>query len=354
MDRLDESLEKFCRICAKNTHQIQNLFEIVHDGVILADMLRHCLKRSVRMIDGFPSNICTICKANLISSYEFIKLCDKSEQFFSIKLDSIERSDDFKPFTQVYSGSRINENLNSNIEMLTLNKYDLDEMSDIHADEDVDFDIMGEVPIDVSGLLCVKNNFDVNRILTEENTEILLSSDTKNRGLPKIPSFRKFFEKSEARTYECYECKRNFSVFSELRQHMNEHDNTKKPFECTTCKMRFVHLNSWFRHRSRHTKNIHECEYCKQSFPSLPTLKHHVQELHKDHLIEYKCTKCPKIFSQHFLLVWHNEWHKKAKQFVCSTCDAVFFNERKLKAHNRDNHLSKLNINKSIDKFLKN
>ncbi|XP_055308379.1 zinc finger protein 211-like [Sitodiplosis mosellana] len=123
---------------------------------------------------------------------------------------------------------------------------------------------------------------------------------------------------------------------------MNEHNNIRKPFECTTCNMRFIHINSWFRHRSRHTKNIHECEYCSESFNTLTAVKQHIQDMHKDHLKAYKCDQCAEEFALHFLLVLHHEWHKKAKPIICSTCNMVFFNERKLKAHIRDNHANHL------------
>ena len=69
-------------------------------------------------------------------------------------------------------------------------------------------------------------------------------------------------------------------------------------------------------------------------------VKQHVQEQHKDHLDAYECDQCSEKFALNFLLVLHQEWHKKAKSISCSTCNAVFFNERKLKAHIRDNHAS--------------
>lgn len=331
MNTIEDSLGIYCRICATQSNQIQSLFDNIHNGVSLAEMLMHCLKRPVSKTDGFPIKICTYCKTNLISSYAFVNLCETSERLFLNRFLWNERNDDFKPFSQTSDGSQTNEVIDTRKEIE--NKYGL---AQINVDENIDFEVKSEEPeLLVSELVCVEENFDVNSILMEENSE---SIQAKNRSPTKR---RKCRQQVEERFFECYECKRSYGQFHELRQHMNDHDKTQKPFECTTCKLRFVHLNSWLRHRPRHTENIHECEYCSESFKSLPTLKRHIQESHKGQLKSYKCMQCSKEFALRFLLLCHNEWHKKAKEFVCSSCDAVFFNKRKLNAHVRDNHASK-------------
>lgn len=337
MDGIEALQDEFCRICATKSNQVQNLFEIIHNGVLLAEMLQHCLKRVVSHADGLPANICTNCKANLISTYEFHNLCECSERYFLSRFPLNEVTDEFKQFPQT---AAIGENRKVfGMEIKEEDDYDLAQINVEH----MDFSLKdGEQPTLISELICVEENFDMNNIISEENAEQEPRNIRINcQNSSKTTSLRRGQLKSDRRSYECYECKRNFDQFNELRQHMSDHDNTRKPFECTTCNMRFVHLNSWFRHRSRHTKNIHDCEYCSQAFNTLTALKQHIQEMHKEQLKAYKCNQCHEEFALHFLLVWHNEWHKKAKQFVCTTCDAVFFNERKLKAHIRDNHASK-------------
>lgn len=339
MDGIEASPESFCRICAMKSNQVQNLFEIIQNGVTLAEMLQHCLKRGVNRTDGLPANICASCKTNLISTYEFHNLCERSERYFLSKFPSNVPSNEFKPNSQSVASGNDRKVFDYDVEIKTEDDYDL---SHINV-ENMDFIAKGEEqPALISELICVEENFDVNSMIVEENAESEPHTVRINCQTPsKSTSLRKSQLKWDRRSYECYECKRNFDHFNELRHHLNDHDNTRKPFECTTCNMRFVHLNSWFRHRSRHTKNIHDCEYCSEAFNTLTALKQHIQETHKEQLKAYKCNQCHEEFALHFLLVWHNEWHKKAKQFVCTTCDAVFFSERKLKAHIRDNHASK-------------
>lgn len=330
MNENDETIDDFCRICATKTNQIQDLFEDIYNGIVLAEMLKHCLKRRISRTDGLPSNICTNCRMNLITTYEFHHLCECSEQYL---MERFPLSGDFKPF-------QLSE-VNSSADIKTEVDYDLVQ---INIDENMDFSAKcDEQPALISELVCVEENFDVNSLIVDEDTALKpIAIEAKGRNSTQTSQRRKNRRKSEKIIYECYECRRNFDQLNELRHHMNDHDNTRKPFECNVCNMRFVHLNSWFRHRSRHTKNIPDCEYCSESFNTLTALKHHIKELHKEQLNAYKCSQCSKQFALHFLLVWHNEWHKRAKQYVCITCDAVFFNERKLKAHIRDNHASTL------------
>lgn len=329
MDGNDDSLVDFCRICATLSNQVQNLYEIVHNGVVLGEMLKYCLKRPVNKADNLPKSICTNCTSNLITTYDFHSLCESSEQYFLKRL----------PSNRIYNESHSKY---SNNEVITPNESEFNNSSS-NFDDNHDFDKIERTI--VSELVCVEENFDVRDIITEEDSESSLPiNQLRSRNASQTAQKRKRKHKHDEKVYECYECRKNFDEFRDLRSHMQDHDDIRKPFECSTCKMRFVHLNSWFRHRSRHTKNIHDCEYCDQAFSALTPLKHHIQDMHKDHLKAYKCDQCTEEFALHFLLIWHKEWHKKAKQFICSTCDAVFFNERKLKAHIRDNHASMYNL----------
>lgn len=324
--------DDFCRICATLSNRIQNLFEIIHNGVVLAEMLKYCLKRPVNKADNLPRSICTNCVYNLITTYDFHRLCESSEQYFLKRFSS----------NRVYNesqGDAITKYSDSKLITPKIESESGFKNSSSNFDENHDFDKIERTM--VSELVCVEENFDAKDIITEEDSESPLPiSQFTSRNKSRTAQKRKRILKSDEKSYECYECRKNFDAFRDLRSHMHDHDDSRKPFECVTCKMRFVHLNSWFRHRSRHTKNIHDCEYCDQAFSTLTPLKHHIQDMHKDQLKAYKCDQCSEEFALHFLLVWHIEWHKKAKQFICSTCDAVFFNERKLKAHIRDNHAS--------------
>lgn len=315
MYETETPLMYFCRICAMQSRadfcDLQDLFEVVHNNMSLADMLRYCLKRQVMEGDGFPSKICLDCKTRLIATYEFHNLCECSEEYFAANFDQNYINVDIKPFQQRDIDYNIQciENIEADTEYI--NKF-----------ESVDVKIEGPF---ASELVCIDEGMDINTDDSTPNTKRSVDVTQRKTGVK----------------FECFECKQSFDALKALRTHMDDHESIRKPFECTTCKIRFVHVNSWFRHRSKHTKNIHNCEYCSESFNTLPLIKQHLQDAHKHQLKAYKCNLCSEEFALQFLLVWHVEWHKKAKQLTCTTCEATFFNDRKLKKHIRENHASK-------------
>lgn len=338
MDRTECSFDDFCRICATQSNYVQNLFEIVHNGIALAEMLGFCLKRQINRIDGLPQNICAICKNNLISSFEFHSLCETSEQYFLKQCIPNNRYHGISTHTSVVESMGSNRNREI---VLSQIKTETDSELD-HIDANFDYGIKSDEPMLASEMICVEESFDINNVINENEPEFVEPNGRpQRRSSSKIMQAQKIHPKIEAKVYECFECRRRFDEFNKLRAHMNDHDSSRKPYECTICKMRFVHMNSWFRHRARHNKSMHDCEYCSEAFDTLPALKQHIQEFHKEQMDAYKCNDCSKKFALHFLLLCHLERHKNAKTFVCNTCDAVFFSDRKLKGHIRDKHASK-------------
>lgn len=333
MDSTNESSMDFCRICATISKQTDSLFESHHNGIVLVEMLEYCLNRQIYRANGLPQNICINCKANLITTYDFHNLCESSEQLLLNKFISTDDK-------SIQPTDTNHKRLKSDIHAAHFKKEVNEDLISVkHSDEDYGYKAESMI---ASELVCVEENFDENCIILDENLEEFMPTKRlRSRSLKSQNRKKKRYNSFEEKVFECFDCKENFERLRNLRIHMQNHENDQKPFECTTCNMRFVHLNSWFRHRSRHTKNIHDCEYCDESFNTLTSLKHHIQEKHKDRLNAYKCDQCSEEFAVRFLLIWHKEWHKKAKQLVCSTCNAIFFSERKLKAHIRDNHASK-------------
>lgn len=320
----EENVADLCRICAKLSYQTENLFETLHNDMVLSEMLKFCLKRPILKEESLPRNICPNCKGNLISTYNFHNLCESSEKYLLTTYSLQEVNDDriFPPYNNTLGESHSNDV----ITILIKCEDDDDDYYGHKDDSALNSEVICVDERDESGIIASENpNFDVHSM-----------GETKYQSL--------VIQTIEQKIYECFECKTQFDELRELRNHMHDHDSSRKPFECITCNMRFVHLNSWFRHRSRHTKNIHSCEYCESEFNTLTALKRHIQAMHKERLNAYRCEQCSEEFSLKFLLIWHYEWHKKAKQFDCSTCGAVFFSERKLKAHIREKHASMFRI----------
>lgn len=88
MDEKDAFLN-CCRICASNRPDIQNLFEVIHDEKRLVDILEHCLQRALNTGDCYPNYICSGCSTDLIKTYDFFVLFEKSEQLFVSRCDAI-------------------------------------------------------------------------------------------------------------------------------------------------------------------------------------------------------------------------------------------------------------------------
>lgn len=328
----DENDPDVCRICANLSNQTENLFETLHNEMVLSDMLKFCLKRSILKEDLLPRHICFNCKSKLIATYDFLNICETSEKYLLTKY-SLQETDDDLAFPQC---NTLDENQSNDVNTIL-----------IKCEDDDDDDVFGykDDSAPASEIICVDEQFVESNVIDARIPEFDENSDSETRSQSPETTYQlRTKQPIEQRIYECYECRKQFQQVQQLRSHMHDHDRSRKPFECVTCNLRFMHLNSWFRHRSRHTKNIHNCEYCAAEFNTLTALKRHIQEVHKERMNSYRCEQCSEEFSLKFLLIWHYEWHKKAKQFVCNTCEAVFFSERKLKAHIRDNHASMLSV----------
>lgn len=323
----DENVPDLCRICAKLSNQIENLFETQYNDMVLSEMLKICLKRPILKEHLLPRKICFTCKSNLILTYDFLNLCETSEKYLLTKYSLQEVSDELT--------FPLDENQSNDVNTILIKCEDDD-------DGDDEFGYKDDSAL-ASEIICVDEQFNESNVIAAQIPVFDENSicDTKSQDVV-LPQRHRVKQLIVQRSFECYECKKSFEQLRELRNHMHDHDISRKPFECITCNLRFTHINSWFRHRSKHSKNIHNCEYCQDEFNTLTALKRHIQEMHKERVNAYRCEQCSEEFSLKFLLIWHYEWHKKAKQFQCNTCDAVFFNERKLKAHIRDNHSSKL------------
>lgn len=311
-------VSNFCRICAQQSNDTQHLFEMMHNTISLAEMLAYCLKRPIIKSDNLPNTICLNCAENLISTYDFHKLCESSE---NILLEMFASNDD----------NGMPSEIKSEIECIN-----------IGSDFSLDYKPEQEYPPEPN---FTAETFDHDmKIHAENSSSSNPIAQLRNCNSIKTNRKRKKWIKmdvQDTKLFECFQCKEEFKQLCDLRAHIRDHESGEKPFECKTCKAQFAHLKSWSRHCFRHTQNIYDCEYCDEAYKTLRLLKHHIQEIHKDRLSAYQCDQCPKKFPLRFLLVWHYVEHKRVKRIVCPTCDAVFFNDQQLKSHIRDTHESK-------------
>lgn len=79
----NDCVQNYCRICASNRPDKCNLFEVIYDEKQLINILEYCLKRTLDTGDYFPNCICSDCFDDLIKTYEFFALIEKSEKWFT-------------------------------------------------------------------------------------------------------------------------------------------------------------------------------------------------------------------------------------------------------------------------------
>lgn len=273
-----------CRICAQISNDSQQIFEIVHNGVILAEMLQYCLKRQITKENGLPTSICLNCNKNLVFTYDFLKLCESSEKILFEKLAINNTTEDV--FQQ-----------NLPVEIKIEDQIsDVEDNSEYACDETYAFELETDE----------NEYFDESIDMIEKSALLQPKESGPNSNAEEVTRQQKIKRNVEKREFECFECKKKFDKMLKLKKHMNDH----RPLECKLCKSRFMRFKVWYRHRLRHNTNVYDCEYCEEEFSKKPILKKHIQEAHKHKMDAYKCNQCTKKFPLRILLFSHQEWHR--------------------------------------------
>lgn len=322
------TLRALCRICAKQSDKVVDLFTAEHNGKKIVDMLVFCLKQLVRECDGFPGIVCEDCKSDLIKVYAFHTRYNDSEQQFRRMLSPSTVNK-----VKVEAESESDEQCQNQIKLE--NDGHIVVLPDISYFDNDHFEtqrLQDTVVNDSSDMSQIKEDSIQRR--SKKSKKISGSKKTTQR----MPTHR---QKSEL--FECFQCKKCFNRFSSLQRHASTHHVDKeKPYECTECRIQFVYMKSLFRHRrQKHSDRIYECEYCPEAFESLSKLKRHVNGAHKHELKAYKCDLCSKTFVLRFQLACHQTDDVCSQSFQCTTCDETFPLHRMLKTHIRDKHTSK-------------
>lgn len=135
----------------------------------------------------------------------------------------------------------------------------------------------------------------------------------------------------------CYYCCRCYKNEYELRQHfIDEHQFLKWPYKCKQCTEHFKESDEYELHkRLPHYIDILTCELCNKKFTSRNFYKKHI-ELHGLRQIidsvKYKCNICRKEFKYLGELKAHKVYHGK-KSYKCTLCPKTFTNNRSVILH---------------------
>lgn len=85
-----------------------------------------------------------------------------------------------------------------------------------------------------------------------------------------------------------------------------------------------------------HRSKVHECDLCKDVFPSFQELENHSVAVHK----RYLCEHCGKNFTARPNRDRHVRYHTGERPYKCDLCDQAFFRGDDLKYHRTTRHPS--------------
>ncbi|XP_018577787.1 zinc finger protein 37-like [Anoplophora glabripennis] len=132
--------------------------------------------------------------------------------------------------------------------------------------------------------------------------------------------------------HKCH-CSKEFRTASELKNHMNTHNN-RRAFICEICGQSYKHKAAFNIHMDMHNGiNPFTCIYCHKSFTQKGALVRHVP-IHTGEM-PYQCDECGKRFVHHTSFNIHRLSHTGLKSYKCTTCGLALMSGSHLKRHMR-------------------
>lgn len=314
-----------CRICAKTTNKLTNVFTTRKKGISLAEMISYCTQLSINQRDNRPSKICGKCMTDLKVAYKLCNLAKASEERFQ-QIDLSQQIAPPFPFECV-------ETL-----------LDKDEIKQECSDDNKEtFSPLDEVPktqieIDENEKTLVIETIEI-PAETERSSRLKVRK-TKEKIKSKIKTKIKKQPKAEVQKkikkfWECHKCKIKPSLYIDLLAHIKNHAEATSQ-ECIVCGMYFS-AKSFKRHLCK-GKRV-QCEYCPKSFKTTHILLQHL-ELHKNEHVINRCIYCKKSYPMKLLMEFHLWHHHTIKSYRCDFCSFAFDNPTQLQRHRYCTHIA--------------
>ncbi|CAG0916590.1 unnamed protein product [Notodromas monacha] len=135
----------------------------------------------------------------------------------------------------------------------------------------------------------------------------------------------------------CDECSATYARKSSLLKHkLAHHERSVRVFSCPTCGVGFEKYSFLIKHREEVHKEkiLFDCDICKKSFGTKGAVRLHKKTVHKtDHVQEFACKSCDKVFRRKDYLLNHMKSHSGKSLFTCATCGRQYTKKEKLCEH---------------------
>ncbi|XP_023015093.2 uncharacterized protein isoform X2 [Leptinotarsa decemlineata] len=128
------------------------------------------------------------------------------------------------------------------------------------------------------------------------------------------------FTHTEGDLFECNACDKSFIGKPAIVRHLSVHTRDKR-FECSICLKKFTRGKYLRRHLLAHSGQTFDCQYCKKSYISKPSLKAHMSIHTREKLFE--CNVCQREFTRNQYLKRHLTVHSGKDHMNVNTAKKV-------------------------------
>lgn len=302
-------VDELCRICAKSSYKMKNLFDVINAGETLSERIYRCTQIHVTEQSDRPSKMCNQCVDSLEQAYEFYQCVKNSEETFQKMLFMSTQDDTAVP-----------------AEIVEV-KMEMPNEDNIIEHDSTPIAGVIDVIVDIKEEQTEYDSLEMEPIVVKQPKQIVKTKkppttiETRRKGRPN-------------RSFECYRCKAQFPSSWKTSVHLKKHYAEEK-HKCTVCGSRFIMWNDYNRHLCQGTTIT--CSYCNAIFDTTIALLNHLEQIHDEKTL-FKCEKCAKFYSMELLKQIHMVQHagtasEDNKPFGCNVCKKRFATRLSLRNH---------------------
>ncbi|XP_023020947.1 uncharacterized protein [Leptinotarsa decemlineata] len=370
---MEYDFQKICRICL-NDGIMMSVFKVNISKKMMA-----CASVQVWQNDGLPSQICNKCSAKLHISFQFKKLCEKSDAKLRQLLTSKSNKDQYdqtqegthqndtpEELTQAISQNNcifiecnpliepipqnsnnfssgpqnlpqpLNQiNYNGDQGGVPLNGYNLTDVGQVQVYSTGTYPLSMQpsnpvLPDHLMQQIQLPPPAQVVNLVQQPTTGISEDNKEKNRDTNQTKNAKK---EQKEQGKQCPTCKKIFETTTKLSRHVKTH-SLDMPYKCKACSKSFAHSGNFKIHLRMHTgERPFRCTICDKGCRQAQDLEKHM----RTHTGErpHKCVICPKAFSTRSNLIAHVRTHTGERPYVCCVCQKAFCQSNELTKHMR-------------------